>query len=49
MSNLTCKDKAIYKNQSEANAGAIVAESMHNIKLKSYKCSSCGFWHLASK
>lgn len=46
---LPCKEKLSFDTQNQANAAAVLAEHQHNTKLKSYKCTHCNLWHLASK
>lgn len=48
-SELPCNEKLKFDTQVEANAAAVVAEHQHGTKLKSYKCTHCDLWHLASK
>lgn len=43
-----CNKKAIYKTKAEANGAGLLAEHQHGVKLRSYKCKLCSFWHLAS-
>lgn len=45
---LPCSDKLAFDTQEQANAAAVKANWQHDARLKSYKCSHCGLWHLAS-
>lgn len=45
---LPCADKLAMETIQAARAAALVAELQHGTKLKTYKCSHCQLWHLAS-
>jgi len=46
---LPCSEKLAFDNRSQAQAAAVVADLHHGTKLKTYLCSHCTLWHLASK
>ncbi len=41
-----CQNKNRYFSESEANETAAHQEELHGIKLRSYHCQDCGWWHL---
>ncbi len=41
-------DKIESRRKQQAEAAAVVAKLQHGTKLKVYKCTKCGLWHLAS-
>lgn len=45
---LPCEGKLRFSTQKEANSAAVVALHQRGTKLKTYKCSYCGWWHLSS-
>ena len=45
---LPCAEKMTFDAQKPADIAAMVAAYQHGTKLKSYICSHCGLWHLAS-
>jgi hypothetical protein len=45
---LPCAEKITFDTKKAAVTAATVAEFQHGTKLKPYKCSHCGLWHLAS-
>ncbi|MFO0781531.1 MAG: hypothetical protein U0524_01385 [Candidatus Saccharimonadales bacterium] len=45
---LPCAEKLVFDTREQAAASANVAEWQHGTKLKPYKCSHCGLWHLSS-
>jgi hypothetical protein len=45
---LPCADKLAFDAKKPADIAAMVAAYQHGTKLKSYMCSHCALWHLAS-
>ena len=45
---LPCNEKLSFDTKKQADTAGLVAELQHNAKLKSYRCSYCNLWHLAS-
>ncbi len=45
---LPCNDKMAFDTKKEASTAALTAKWQHGTKLKPYKCTHCGLWHLAS-
>ncbi len=43
-----CADKMVFETPAAAQAVATTEKFRTGIKLKTYKCSFCTFWHLAS-
>jgi hypothetical protein len=43
-----CQDKLAFDTKKQADTAGLVAELQHNAKLKSYRCTHCSLWHLAS-
>ena len=43
-----CQDKLAFDTKKQADVAGLVAELQHNAKLKSYRCTYCNLWHLAS-
>lgn len=41
-----CQNKNKYFSEEEANDAAKFEYEVRNIKLRSYHCSDCGWWHL---
>jgi hypothetical protein len=45
----TCSEKMAFVTKKEADTASLVAAHQRGSKLKSYKCTVCGLWHLSSK
>lgn len=41
-----CDDKKRYFSEDEANETAAYQEKLNGLKLRSYHCQECGWWHL---
>jgi hypothetical protein len=46
---LPCAGKLVFDIEKEARAAATTLEYQRGVKLKAYKCSHCGLWHLSSQ
>lgn len=47
-SDMPCAEKLAFNTKDEAKAAAMFADYTYGSKLKVYKCTHCGLWHLSS-
>lgn len=44
-----CLEKRFYRTAAKARAACTRMERWHGVKLKPYRCPSCGHWHISRK
>lgn len=45
---LPCAGKLVFDSRKQAIGSAVAIRHQRGTKLKPYKCSHCGLWHLSS-
>lgn len=45
---LPCADKLVFDTKAQAQASAVALAWQRGSKLKAYRCTHCGLWHLSS-